>query len=63
MDEQMVREHADAHCQALLSGDIELAAEEFSKILRANVNWAVIRGGQPQKPPKSPPSKSPPASP
>jgi hypothetical protein len=37
MDEQSVREHAQAHCDALLSGDIGLAAKEMSRELQANL--------------------------
>jgi hypothetical protein len=37
MDEQAVREHAQAHCDALLAGDIGKAAEEMSKELRSNL--------------------------
>jgi hypothetical protein len=37
MDEQAVRAHAQAHCDALLAGDIGRAAEEMSKELRANL--------------------------
>lgn len=37
MDEQAVREHAQAHCDALLAGDIGKAAEEMSPQLRSNL--------------------------
>lgn len=37
MDEQAVREHAQAHCDALLAGDIGQAAEEMSRELRSNL--------------------------
>jgi hypothetical protein len=37
MDEQAVREHAEAHCAALLAGDIGKAAEEMSRELRQNL--------------------------
>jgi hypothetical protein len=37
MDEQAVREHAQAHADALLAGDIGKAAEEMSKELRSNL--------------------------
>ncbi len=37
MDEQTVREHAQATCAALLAGDIGRAAEEMSKELRSNL--------------------------
>ena len=37
MDEQAVREHAQAHADALLAGDIGKAAEEMSKELRQSL--------------------------
>lgn len=37
MDEQAVREHAQAHCDALVAGDIGRASEELSKELRSNL--------------------------
>jgi hypothetical protein len=37
MDEQSVREHAQAHCDALLSGDIGLAAKEMSRELQSSL--------------------------
>ena len=37
MDEQAVREHAQAEADALLAGDIGKAAEEMSKELRQNL--------------------------
>jgi hypothetical protein len=37
MDEQAVREHAQAHADALLAGDIGKAAEEMSRELRSNL--------------------------
>ena len=37
MDEQAVRQHAQAYCDALLAGDIGKAAEEMSKELRSNL--------------------------
>jgi hypothetical protein len=37
MDEQSVREHAQAHCDALLAGDIGLASQEMSRELQANL--------------------------
>jgi len=37
MDERAVREHAQAHCEALLAGDIGRAAEEMSSELRSNL--------------------------
>jgi hypothetical protein len=41
MDEQAVREHAQAHCDALLAGDVGRAAEEMSKELRSNLGSIV----------------------
>lgn len=41
MDEQAVREHADAFCEALVAGDVELAAQELSNELRANLGQLV----------------------
>ena len=37
MDEQAVREHAQAHADALLAGDIGKASEEMSPQLRQNL--------------------------
>lgn len=37
MDQQLVREHAEAHCAALLVGDLDLAAADLSAELRANL--------------------------
>jgi hypothetical protein len=41
MDEQAVREHAQAHCVALLAGDISTAFEDMSKELRPNLGSIV----------------------
>ena len=41
MDEQLVRDHAQATCDALLAGDIGKAAEEMSRELRANLGSIV----------------------
>jgi hypothetical protein len=41
MDEQAVREHADAFCAALVGGDIERAAQEMSEQLRSNLGQLV----------------------
>jgi len=41
MDEQAVREHAQATCEALLAGDIGKAAEEMSKELRSTLGQIV----------------------
>ena len=43
MDEQAVREHAQATCAALLAGDIGKAAEEMSKELRSNLGQIVAK--------------------
>jgi hypothetical protein len=37
MDEQAVREHAQAHCDALVAGDVERASAELSDELRSNL--------------------------
>jgi hypothetical protein len=37
MDEQAVREHAQAHADALLAGDIGKAAEEMSRELQSSL--------------------------
>lgn len=37
MDEQAVRERAQALCDALVTGDIEVATEDFSTELRRNL--------------------------
>lgn len=41
MDAQAVREHAEAHCNALLAGDVGRAAEEMSNELRSNLGQIV----------------------
>ncbi len=41
MDEQTVREHADAFCEALVAGDIDRASEDLSEQLRANLGQLV----------------------
>lgn len=41
MDEQTVRDHAGVYCQALLEGNVELASEELSDELRANLGQLV----------------------
>lgn len=41
MDEETVRDRADAYCAALVAGDIELAAEDLSKELHANLGQMV----------------------
>jgi hypothetical protein len=37
MDQQTVREHAQAHCEALLTGDVDRAAGDLSDALRSNL--------------------------
>jgi hypothetical protein len=37
MDEQTVREHATAHCEALRAGDIGQASQDMSRELQANL--------------------------
>lgn len=37
MDEAAVREHAQAHCDALLAGDIGRASQEMSRELQSNL--------------------------
>jgi hypothetical protein len=37
MDEQAVREHAQAYCDALVAGDIDRATVQLSKELRSNL--------------------------
>lgn len=41
MDEQTVRERAEAYCEALVAGDMERAAEDLSKELYANLGQMV----------------------
>lgn len=41
MDEQAVREHAEAHCEALVAGDVERAAQQMSNELRSNLGQLV----------------------
>ncbi len=41
MEEQDVRDHADAFCAALLAGDVEQAAQELSNELRGNLGQLV----------------------
>ena len=37
MDQQMVRDAAQAHCDALLAGNIDRALDDFSRELHANI--------------------------
>ncbi|MGI8928454.1 MAG: hypothetical protein ACR2H0_03155 [Candidatus Limnocylindrales bacterium] len=41
MDEQAVRDHADAFCAALIDGDVERAAADLSTELRSNLGQLV----------------------
>ncbi len=41
MEEQTVREHAQAFCEALVAGDVERAATDLSEQLRANLGQLV----------------------
>jgi hypothetical protein len=42
MDEQLVRERAEALCAALVAGDVERATEDFSKELRQNLGEVLV---------------------
>jgi hypothetical protein len=41
MDEQVIREHAQALCDALVAGDVDRAIEDFSKELRQNLGEVI----------------------
>ena len=41
MDEQVVREHARAVCDALVAGDIDRATQDFSNELRRNLGEVI----------------------
>ena len=41
MDEQAVRQHAQALCDAIVAGDIDRAIEDFSKELRQNLGEVI----------------------
>jgi hypothetical protein len=43
MDQAVVREHAQAHCEALLSGQVDRAAEDFSQELRSNLGTLIAQ--------------------
>lgn len=43
MDAESVRKHADAHCAALLAGDMDLAVEDYSEQLRANLGQLIAQ--------------------
>lgn len=42
MDEQTLRGHAEAHCEALLAGDMDRAAEDLSDALRGHLGQFVM---------------------
>lgn len=42
MEEQQVRERAEALCAALLSGDVGLATQDFSRELRQNLGEVIV---------------------
>lgn len=41
MDAEVIRQRTDAHCDALLAGDVERATEDFSEQLRSNLGTIV----------------------
>lgn len=41
MDADLVRQHAQAHCDALLAGEIDKAVEDFSEQLRSNAGSTI----------------------
>jgi hypothetical protein len=41
MDPETIRAHAQAHCDALVAGDIDRAAEELSDELRSNLGQLI----------------------
>lgn len=41
MDADLVRQHAQAHCDALLAGEVDRAAEHFSQELRAHLGQLI----------------------
>ena len=41
MDADLVREHAQAHCDALLAGDVDRAVEDYSEELRSHLGQLV----------------------
>jgi len=43
MDREIVVEHAQAHCDALLAGEIDRAVENFSEQLRSNVGALIAQ--------------------
>lgn len=43
MDQQVVRQHAQAHCDALLAGEVDRAAEDFSRELRSSLGSVIAQ--------------------
>jgi hypothetical protein len=43
MDAQIVRDHADAQCAALLAGDIDTALKDLSSQLRSNMGEVIAQ--------------------
>lgn len=43
MDHELVREHAQAHCDALLAGEVDRAVEDFSPELRSNLGSVIAQ--------------------
>ncbi|MEO6350994.1 MAG: hypothetical protein ABIP53_10120 [Candidatus Limnocylindrales bacterium] len=41
MDAELVRQHAQAYCDALLAGDVDKAVEDFSDELRAHIGQLI----------------------
>ncbi len=41
MDRELVQTHAQAQCDALMAGDMDLAAEDFSPELKSNLGQFV----------------------
>ena len=41
MDQELVREHAQAHCAALVAGDFDRAAVDLSNELRSNLGTLI----------------------
>ena len=43
MDSEIVVKHAQAHCDALLAGEVDRAVEDFSEQLRSNVGALIAQ--------------------
>ena len=43
MDQELVRQHAESHCAALLAGEVDRAVEDFSDELRLNVGSVIAQ--------------------